>query len=196
MKPIYSKSLKFILLAFLIYLLNSIIILYDNHESFGFIFYKFEDNLIKLNPCLQATTAPAHYIDENQLEDFNILKKHYPDLKTYDIHIVGKTPYEFVNDPIEVSGTVFYGTFEGYTDEYKDWGYEKVPVFNAKYYDDISQFSLYEVIIIVLPLPIFLVLFVVLGISYCLRKITRKGRAEVWGSTIRGAFWIKRQDTS
>ncbi|MCM3038788.1 hypothetical protein M3201_03615 [Paenibacillus motobuensis] len=165
-------NLKIFSISFLvIYVVLCLFNIACNDRAYAFVYYRFLPNIEKIHAKLQVTTGPIHYLDDTKSK--KILKEFYPKIGTYEIELIGDTPYKRVDDPAEIGDVTVYGKFNGVTDQYKAIGYGEIPVFDVKYYDNIDYF-LDEVfssplvlftIIILLCFIFILIKRVIIGIS-------------------------------
>lgn len=142
------------------YILLWVALISINNKAYGFIYSLFDNNLVKIHANLQTITGPMHYIDDKK--EIKILDDIYPGLNRYDIELVGDTPYRYVSDPTNIGDLVVYGEFDGITHQYRNIGYDNIPVFKVKYYDYPSvnyrdKVYIFPIIIAVIFFPINLV---------------------------------------
>jgi len=160
----------------LFYIVVCLLITVTNNKAFAFVYYRFMPNIEKIHAELQVSTGPMYYLEDNK--SIKILKKNYPEIVEYDIELKGNTAYKYVDDPAEIGNLTVYGKFNGVTDEYKDIGYEEIPVFEVKYIEDIDYLidevlSSPFVLFTLMASPIFVIILLCFSIYYCKRAMIK-----------------------
>lgn len=160
-------------------ILYSVIVLYfvvclstigSDYKSFAFLYYMFLPSINRIHANLQVSTGPMFYIDDNYTK--KMLKKIYPDIDTYDIELVGNTPYKYVDDPAEIGDVTVYGKFDGVT-KIPEIGY--IPVFKVKYYDDFYKVeTIIRMVILIIMSLLFIVTILIWLIHYFSRVVRYK----------------------
>lgn len=126
---------------------------------------------IKLKVYYNSTTGATHYLKEDSKKLRNILKNTYPEANSSAIKLVGNTPYNLVNDPIEIGNLTVYGKVTDITYEYESSGDGIVPVFKVSYWDVpfkklfLIQYHWFFMTMFIL-FPIFIINSVIIVLSY------------------------------
>ncbi|MNI14761.1 hypothetical protein D3C73_680350 [compost metagenome] len=156
-----SKLKKFLFGSFLMYIVLCLSIIVPDYKSYVFLYYRFIPDTVKIHAKLEVSTGPMYYLDDEK--SIKMLRKFYPEIDTYEIELKGEPSFNHVDDPARIGDLTVYGEFHGVTDRYKDTGYGDIPVFEVKYYDDLTG-ELFS------PLAFFIITaapFFLFGILWC-----------------------------